>query len=107
MEENTGKVEQLKAKIETEDVLDIALSLIEVYEGNRQNFRKNILLNGILPDPLSFDIDKKLDRIEKFYKASKMSKNIVHINKKDYEEDFINQNNNINVNILLVLSIVS
>lgn len=95
MIDSTNKVAELKEKIEGADELDVAICIIEIYEEDRQNFRKHILLNGILPEPLSFDIDKKADKIDKFYKASKLSKSIMYRSEKDYKQDFINQINNI------------
>lgn len=89
------KIEQLKENIEMENVNQIALNLIDIYEENQRNFSKSIMLSGILPEPLAFDVSKKMEIVDKFYEASKLSKYLVHNNQKSYRDDFTKQINNI------------
>lgn len=95
MIKSKNKIEQLKGKFEAENVQGIALSLIDIYEENPKNFSKSIMLSGILPEPLSFEVSKKREIVDKFYEASKLSKHLVHTNQKYYKDDFIKEINNI------------
>ncbi|MDK2585330.1 hypothetical protein QOZ83_05590 [Romboutsia sedimentorum] len=90
-----NKIELFENVIETEDELTASLYLIDIYKEDYRNFRKKILLSGILPEPLAFDIGKYTDKIDKFYRVAKKSKAIVIINGYDYKNDFIIQINNI------------
>lgn len=65
-------VELLKYCLKDKKIEKTAECLLEMYNQDEKNFKKGLMLRGILPEPLSFDLNKNIYKFEVFKEACKL-----------------------------------
>lgn len=87
--ETKSNIEILNECLKNKNEDKAAEYLLEIYKEAQHNFKKNLLIGGVLPEPSSYDLNKKIYIFEYFKKSCDIVIN--HLIDERTKEDFRNQ----------------